>query len=310
MATQSTVRKRSSRQSLDGGYFLFLVPGILIFLIFIFIPFIANIVLSFTRWSGVGEIVWIGVANYQKAFTDAIFWASFRNNLLLIIAMTIIPTIGGLVLASFLFDYVAQKIGRRSANFFRAAFYLPQVIPIVIAAVVWRWLYQPEWGVINYILTAIGLESLASNWLGDAATALPAVMVVMIWFQLGYPLVIFMAGLQRIDPELYEAASLDGARWWHRFRHITVPLLRPEIYVVVLTTTISALKVFGPIYAMTSGGPGTATIVAAYFSYKNFFERAAVGYGATIATLLTVLILIITIFYVRVQIAQDAAENQ
>ena len=174
MATQSTVRKRSSRQSLDGGYFLFLVPGILIFLIFIFIPFIANIVLSFTRWSGVGEIVWIGVANYQKAFTDAIFWASFRNNLLLIIAMTIIPTIGGLVLASFLFDYVAQKIGRRSANFFRAAFYLPQVIPIVIAAVVWRWLYQPEWGVINYILTAIGLESLASNWLGDAATALPA----------------------------------------------------------------------------------------------------------------------------------------
>ena len=119
--------------------------------------------------------------------------------------------------------------------------------------------------------------------------------------QIGYPLVIFMSGLQRIDPELYEAAALDGATWFQRFRKITTPLLRPELYVVVLTTTIFALKVFGPIYAMTLGGPGTATIVASYFAYKNFFERSQVGYGAAISTVLTALILLIAVFYVRVQ---------
>lgn len=131
----------------------------------------------------------------------------------------------------------------------------------------------------------------------------------MVWFQLGYPLVIFMAGLQRIDPELYEASSLDGASWFQRFRHITIPLLRPEIYVVVLTTTIAALKVFAPIYAMTRGGPGTATMVASYFSYKYFFESANVGYGATMATVLTLLVIVITIVYIRIQRQQEQREN-
>lgn len=129
------------------------------------------------------------------------------------------------------------------------------MIPVVVAAVVWRWIYQPDWGVLNWLLTSIGLESLTRNWLGDPATALPSVMAMMIWFQIGYPMVIFMAGLQRIDPELYEAAQLDGASWLQRFRFITIPQVMPELYVVVLTTTVYALKVFGPIYAMTSGGP-------------------------------------------------------
>lgn len=296
--------------ALSKGYGIFLVPGVLMFVVLIFAPFVANIAISFTRWSGVGTPIWIGFANYQKAFSDATFWASFRNNLALILALTIVPTAIGLFLAAFLFDYVAEKIGRRTANFFRAGYYLPQIIPVVIAAVVWRWMYQPDWGVINYILKSIGLEALTRNWLGNPSTAMPSVMLTLIWFQIGYPLVIFMAGLQRIDPELYEAAALDGASWFQRFTGITVHLLLPEIYVVVLTTTIYALKVFGPIYAMTSGGPGTATIVAAYFSYKNFFEKSQVGYGSTIATLLTAVVLVITIVYIRVQTRQQAWENQ
>ncbi|MBK8047546.1 MAG: sugar ABC transporter permease [Anaerolineales bacterium] len=297
-------------QTRDRGYGIFLVPGVLLFVLLVFAPFVANIALSFTRWSGVGVPVWIGLANYQKALGDAVFWASLRNNLALIVAITVIPTLIGLFLAAFLFDYVAVKIGKRTANVFRAGYYLPQIIPVVIASVVWRWMYQPDWGVINYVLRSIGLGALAQNWLGDASTAMASVMVVMIWFQIGYPLVIFMAGLQRIDPELYEAAALEGASWFQRFSRITVHLLLPEIYVVVLTTTIYALKVFGPIYVMTLGGPGTSTIVAAYFSFKNFFDRSQVGYGATIATVLTVLVLIITIFYVRIQSRQQAWENQ
>lgn len=291
---------------LNRGYAWFLVPGIVVFIIFIFLPFLANIAISFTRWNGVGTPEWVGFANYAKAVTDNTFWASFRNNLALIVAMTVIPTLIGLFLAALLFDWVAPRVGRGFANFMRAGLYLPQVIPIVIAAVVWRWMYQPDWGVINYLLGRVGLEDLQRNWLGNATTAMPSVMVVMIWIQIGYPLVIFLAGLQRIDPELYEAAALDGASWFRRFRSITAWLLLPEIFVVVLTTMIHALKVFAPIYAMTQGGPGRATIVAAYFSYKNFFENSQVGYGAAVATVLTLLILLVSVFYVRIQTRQEA----
>lgn len=300
----------ASRNSiLSRGYGWYLVPGVIVFIIFIFGPFLANIGISFTRWNGVGTPEWIGFANYTKAVTDATFWASFRNNLSLIVAMTVIPTLMGLFLAAFLFDWVAPRLGNGIATFFRAGYYIPQVIPVVVAAVVWRWMYQPDWGVVNYLLKVVGLEAWQQNWLGDKATAMPSVMAVMVWFQLGYPLVIFMAGLQRIDPEMYEAAALDGATWFRRFRSITVWLLMPEIFVVVLTTTIHALKVFGPIYAMTSGGPGNATIVASYFAYKNFFERSQVGYGAAVATVLTIIILIVAIFQVRFQTQQESWEG-
>ncbi|HEX6605614.1 MAG TPA: sugar ABC transporter permease, partial [Chloroflexia bacterium] len=157
----------------------------------------------------------------------------------------------------------------------------------------------------NTLLVDLGLPGLQQNWLGDSSWALPSVMLMLVWFQIGYPLVLFMAGMQRIDPEVYEAAAIDGATWLQRFYRITVPLLRPEIYVVVLTTTINALKTFGPIYAMTRGGPGTATMVASYFSYKNFFQNANVGYGATMATVLTLIVMAITVVYIRVQTRQE-----
>ena len=256
-----------------------------------------------------GTPKWIEFANYVKAFSDASFWTSFRNNLYLIIALTTIPTFIGLLLAAFLSDYIAKRFGVAVASFFRAGFYLPQIIPVVVAGIVWRWILQPDWGVVNQTLNGLGLGSLAQNWLGNPATALPSVTVMMIWFQIGYPLVIFMAALQRVDPELYEAAAIDGATWFQKFRHISIPLIRPEIYVVILTTTIYALKAFGPIYTMTRGGPGTATMVASYFSYKNFFENSNVGYGATMATVLTVLVMLITIIYIRVQTVQEHRES-
>jgi raffinose/stachyose/melibiose transport system permease protein len=307
IANVVSVTKKKSQ--IDWGYALFLVPGLLLFLVLVVMPVIANVGISFTRWTGVGTPTWIGITNYVKAFGDATFWASFRNNLFLIVAMTIIPTILGLLLASFLFDYMAKRFGTSLANIFRSGFYLPQVIPVVASALVWEWILQPNWGALNTLLKGIGLDGLAQNWLGDSATALPSVMVMLIWIQLGYPLVLFMAGMQRIDPEIYEASEIDGATWFQRFIRITIPLLRPEIYVVVLTTTIAALKTFGPIYAMTHGGPGTATMVASYFSYKNFFENANVGYGATMSTVLTVIVMIVTIFYIRLQTRQDRQEN-
>jgi raffinose/stachyose/melibiose transport system permease protein len=156
----------------------------------------------------------------------------------------------------------------------------------------WGWILAPE-GAINSILETIGLSSLTQNWLGDPDLALWMVLAVLVWMQLGYPLVLFMSGLQRIDPELYEAASLDGATWWQRFTRITVPILRPEVYVVLVTTTIAGLKVFAQIFVLTGGGPGNSTLVPAYFAYQNFFERADVGYGSAVSTTITLLVLII-----------------
>ena len=281
----------------------------MLFLLVIILPFLVTIYVSFTRWNGVGTPVWIGLANYQKALGDTTFWASFRNNLAMIFAMTVMPTVIGLLLSVVLFDYIAKKFGKRLSNFFRAGFYLPQVLPVAIAGVVWGWILQPGDGAVNSLLQAVGLGNLAHNWLGDASTALPSVMVIMVWFQIGYPLVIFMAALQRVDPELLDAAAIDGASWFQRFYHITIYLIRPEIFVVVLTTTIHALKVFGQIYVLTRGGPGTATIVPSYFAYQNFFEKANVGYGSAIATIMTVIIIILTIVFINVQSRQELVEG-
>ena len=284
-----------------AGYGLYLIPGVLASLAVIVVPLVMTVGVSFTRWSGIGSPEWIGFDNYTRLLHDANFWASFGHILLLIVAMAVIPTLLGLLLAAVLFDYIAKVYGPRWASVFRSGFYLPQVLPVAVTGIVWGWILHPSYGALNRILETVGLSSLSRNWLGDPKYALYSVMAVMIWFQLGYPVVMFMSGLQRIDPELYEAADLDGAGWWQRFRHITVHLIRPEFYVVLVTTTIAALKIFGQIFVLTRGGPSNATLVPSYFAYKNFFEKAQVGYGSAISTVLTVLIVVLAFVFLRLQ---------
>jgi raffinose/stachyose/melibiose transport system permease protein len=284
------------------GYAPYLIPGVLVSLAVIVVPSVMTVYVSFTRWSGVGSPAWIGLGNYTRLFHDANFWASFGHILLLILAMAVVPTLLGLVLAAVLFDYVAKgRSGTRWAALFRSGFYVPQVIPVAVTGIVWGWILHPEYGALNRILDSVGLNALAKNWLGDPKYALYSVMAIMIWVQIGYPVVMFMSGLQRIDPELYEAAGLDGASWWQRFRKITVHLIRPEFYVVLVTTTIAALKIFGQIFVLTRGGPSNATLVPSYFAYQNFFEKAQVGYGSAISTVLTVIIVVLAFVFLRVQ---------
>jgi raffinose/stachyose/melibiose transport system permease protein len=295
--------------SFNKGYGLFLIPGITAFLVIIIIPFLTNIGISFTKWGGVRPPVWTGLSNYQRLIGDSIFWLSFKNNLILLLAMTVIPTIIGLLLATFLFDYVTNAFGQRVSSFFRAGFYLPQILPSAVIGIVWAWILQPDWGVVNFILKGIGLSSLAHDWLGDPSTALFAVMFVLVWFQLGYPIVIFMAALQRVDPELLEAASIDGASWFQKFWYITIHLIQPEILVVVLTTTIYTLKIFGQVYVLTRGGPGNATSVPSYYAYKQFFETQQVGYGSTVSLALAVIIILLTVLFVNIQSRRENAES-
>jgi raffinose/stachyose/melibiose transport system permease protein len=292
-------------KSRSRGYGVFLIPGVLASVAVIVVPLVMTVGISFTRWPGIGTPEWIGFDNYTRLLHDANFWASFGHILSLIVAMAVIPTLLGLLLAAVLFDYVAKVFGNRWASLLRSGLYLPQVLPVAVTGIVWGWILHPSYGALNRILDSVGLSSLARNWLGDPKYALFSVMAVMIWFQLGYPIVMFMSGLQRIDPELYEAADLDGANWWQRFRAITVHMIRPEFYVVLVTTTIAALKVFGQIFVLTRGGPSNATLVPSYFAFKNFFEKAQVGYGSAISTVLTVIIVVLAFVFLRLQTRAD-----
>lgn len=303
-----TTRTTPSRGPRRAPYWLYLVPGSLLFLAVIVVPFVGSLGLSLTKWSGVGTPRYVGFANYERLLHDELFWTSFRNTVAMIVAMVVVPTLLGLLLAAVLFDSVGRSFAAGVSGTLRAVFYLPQVLPVVVAGIVWGWILRPD-GAANSLLDAIGLGGLTHDWLGSPDTALYAVMLVMIWVQLGYPVVVFMAALSRVDPELYEAAELDGAGWLQRFRHITVPQIRPETFVVTLTCTIAALKVFGPVWALTRGGPDNTTIVPSYFAYSTFFKKLNVGYGSAIATVLTVIIVVISVVFIRVQSRVERQED-
>lgn len=316
-ATVETPKRASGgvtarRRRKDGGqlsYWPYLLPGGILFVGVILVPFVMNLYFSMTKWAGIGDPKWIGLKNYSRLLQDDTFWLSFRNSIAMIGAMVVVPTILGLLLASVLFDYLGRRFPGRVASTLRATYYLPQILPVAVAGILWGWILNPQTGALNVILRRIGLDSLALNWLGDTKTALPTVMLVMIWVQIGYPVVIFMAALQRVDPELHEAAELDGAGWMDRFRAITLPQIKPETFVVTLTCTIAALKVFGPIYVLTKGGPENTTNVPSYFSYQNFFPKSQVGYGAAIATVLTVIVIVVAAVFMRAQAASERKEG-
>ena len=296
------------RSSLDGGYAIFMLPGVLAFLVVMVGPFLATVAISFTEWNGVQTPTWVGIDNYVNLLSDPEFVASFQNTLILIVAMVILPTVLGLALASLLYSYVSRRFGGKWASFFRAGFYLPQVMPVAVAGVVWGWILTPD-GALNSILQSVGLGGLAQNWLGDPSFALFSVMAMMVWFQIGFPLVIFFTALQRMDQTIIEAASLDGASAWQTFIHVTIHQIRPEVFVVVLMTTIATFKVFAQVFVLTRGGPGTSTYVPSYYTYLNFFQKDQVGLGSAIATIVTLLVLVTAAVFINFQARRDLAEE-
>lgn len=296
------------RKGGTAGYWLYLLPGFVLLLVIVVIPLVFNVYLTFTKWRGVRAPEFIGLDNWMKIFTDEKFWTSFVNSVWMVLAMVVVPTIVGLIVAALLFDVVGRKFGGKVGSFLRATYYLPQILPIAVAGIVIGWMFRPgETGAMNQILSVFGIP--AFDWLGQMPSALLVLMGVLVWVQIGYPIVVFMAALQRVDPELYEAAELDGANWFQRFGAITLSIIRPEVFVVTLTCTIAALKVFGPVYVITQGGPAGATLVPAYYAYTEFFTKRDIGYGATIATVLTILVVIVSIIFIRVQSSLERKER-
>ena len=292
------------------GYVPYLLPGAAGFAVVILLPFVTNVWYSLHQWKGGNaRMRWYGLGNYVDLLHDEQFLTSFRNSVAMILAMVVVPLVVGLVLAAVLFDVLGKRFGPRVASVLRATYYLPQILPVAVAGVLWNWILNAQTGAVNVLLRDLGVAS-PPNWLGSTSSALPSVMLVLIWVQIGYPVVVFMSALQRVDPELYEAAELDGAGWWHRFRAITLPQIRPETFVVTLTCTVAALKVFGPIYVLTRGGPESSTLVPSYYSYLNFFDKSKVGYGAAIATVLTVLIIVVAALIMTAQARSARREEE
>lgn len=282
-------------------YYWYALPGVAAFATLVGGAFLYNIYLSFNSWQGIGSPEWIGLENYQNLIHDRVFWVSFLHAFEFIFAMSIAPSAIGLLIAALIYDFISKHFGNAISTFLRISLYIPQIIALPVVGLLWAWMLSPNMGVINTILRKIGLGSLALNWLGQPGSAMVALSIMMIWIQVGYTIVIFISGMSRLDPYLDEAAQLDGATWFERFRIVTIPQLYPEIAVVLLTTTVAALKVFGPVYVMTNGGPGDATQVPAFFSYFHFFSTTRVGYGASVATVLALLLTVLAISLLRLQ---------
>lgn len=293
------LRRRRVRK--NGRYWPYVVPMFTGFVVIVLAPFVMNVYYSLFKWKGgAAPRRWYGLGNYRDLLGDDTVWRSFQNTGLVIIAIVVVPTTIGLVLAAVLFDYLGKQFGDRVASFLRATYYLPQILPIAVAGVLWSWILSSRAGAVNTILSGVGVQNLP-DWLGDPKLAMFSIMLMLAWMQIGYPVVIFMAALQRIDPELYEAAQIDGAGWWRRLKAITLPQVRPDTFVVVLTATVGAMKVFAPILILTQGGPESTTYVPSYYSYLNLFQYSRVGYGAALATVLSMLILLVALALLALQ---------
>jgi len=283
---------------------LYLFPAFLIYLLFTFIPIIETFRASFFDWNGFSESrTFIGFGNYIKLFSDPLFLKAISNNLVFILFYSILPILIGLLLSALL---SGQPIP--GFSFFRTLYFLPQVISMVVVGVVWRWMFNPVSGPINQFLSLVGLDQLRQAWLGSFQYALPAVGSIGTWVQYGFCMVLFLAGIQRIPIEYYEAASLDGANGLKQFVYIIVPGLKSEIGVAMITTMIAALRVFDLIYSTTRGGPGDSTLVTGFLIYRSAILNNRIGYGAAIAMVLTIIILALS-FLIRRMMREEQGKE-
>ena len=294
-ATPGQVRAGlSMRQREEINGWLWASPWLLGFFLFTFGPMLASLYLSFTRFSITNVPIWLGLDNYVRALTgaDDLFWPSMGRTLTW--AFVMVPIGIGL---SFLAAALLNQ-GLKGTVIFRTLFFLPSLTPVVAAALLWRWLYHPEFGGINYLLLQMGIEG--PRWLSSPSTAMQSLMLVALWGAVGgSTMIIFLAGLQGIPIELHEAASIDGANAWQRLRAITLPLMTPTIFFNLIIGIIAALKVFATAMVATGGGPNYATWFFNLHLYYNAFQYFEMGYASALAWIFFVLVVSLTYLNVR-----------
>jgi ABC-type sugar transport system permease subunit len=291
--------RRSWRRYRAG--ILFVLPALILYLVFMVYPFFQSIYFSFTSWNGVTAVKeWVGLENYRALIGDNLFWLSLQHTVIWVIVGTIAPIAIGMLLAILLWSRP------KGFTLFRTFYFMPQVLSAVVIGIVWNWIYNPIFGILNEALDTVGLEDISRGWLGDPDIALYAVLVAAIWATIGLCFVIFLAGLQNVSKDLLEAATVDGANVWQRFWNVTVPQMASVINVVVALLLIGGFSVFDIIFVMTGGGPANATEVLATYTYKEAFTQNNVGYASTLSVVITVISLIASVTFIRLRERQEA----
>ena len=287
-------RKKPGKLKDDSRWaWLMLAPNVIGFIMFMLIPVIATFVLSFTKYDMLNPPKFIGIDNYVTMFKDPIVWQVTGNTLL----YTLLTVPVGMCISLLLAVMLDQKIAFR--RFYRAAFFLPSITSMVVVAIVWQWIYNPEFGLLNYFLSLFGIKG--PKWLLDARTSLLSLAIVGIWKSAGYNMIIFLSGLQGISTSYYEAAMLDGAGTWAQFRYITLPLVKPTAFFIFVMSVISSFQVFDQVMLMTQGGPGRSSSVLVHYLYQNAFTYFKLSYACAIAYLLFFIIMALTIFNMRME---------
>ena len=280
----------------------FVVPALLVYAVVVLGPSLAGVVYAFTDWSGVGGFSFTGPDNFRTLLHDGRALESVGNTLLLTTAVVVVQNGVGLLLALGVHSRV------RSRAVLRLVFFAPAVVSPVMVAVLWKYIYNPENGAgLNGLLGAVGLGALRRDWLGDPSLVLWSVAAMVVWQYAGYSMVVFLAGLQGVPAELHEAARIDGAGCWQRFRHVTWPLLAPALTVNVMLSTIGGLKLFDQVYAATNGGPGTASETLSTVLYKEAFVYGKFGYSTAVALVLALFVAAVSLLQLHALRAREVA---
>lgn len=277
----------------DGfAAFLFLSPTLIIFGAFIIFPVIFSFYLSFHQWNMFAtDRTFIGLANYSQLLSSPEFWQVFKN--------TIVYTVGTVPVNMMLALAVAYVLNKKmiGKKFLRTAFFTPVIISWIAAAVIWRWLFEPNYGLINHVIGWFGVSQV--NWLNDPSMAMIALIIVGVWKTFGFNMILFSAGLQAIPEHYYEAAEIDGANKLSQFWNITIPLLSPTTFFIVIMSVIGSFQVFDAVYVLTSGGPFGSTKVMIFYIYENAFKFFNMGYASALAYVLFAVIFILTLLQVK-----------
>jgi multiple sugar transport system permease protein len=291
---------------INPAYWL-LAPALSAIVIFFFVPVAASVVLSLTDFDiyAVASRVnlrFVGAGNYQRLLGEPLFWVALKNTVYFVVVGG--PLSVGLALA--LAVLLSAKLVR-FRSVFRTIFFLPVVTTLVAVAVVFRYIYHPRFGLLNYALSFIGIPPI--DWLGDPNWAMPAIILMAVWKNFGFNMVIFIAGLQSIPDRLYEAADIDGARGWAQFRYVTLPMLAPTFLFVAIMTMIGYFQLFAEPYVMTQGGPAYSTLSIVLFMYQQGFRWWNIGYAAAVAFVLFAIILSLTVIAMRLRGRAAAVPN-
>jgi ABC-type sugar transport system permease subunit len=266
---------------------VYVAPALAVYGVFTLLPALHTVYLSLFDWDGIAEATWVGLGNYADVFTDPTLRASIVHALILIVFFSLLPVAIGLALVGLLAHRRA-----RGLTVYRVLFFLPYVLPLVAVGVTWRWMYSGD-GTVNQILGAVGLDGLTRAWLGDFTLALPAIGLIGTWTLTGFCMTLFLAGAQKIDGALYEAARIDGAGPVQEFRAVTLPALRGEISLALIVTTIAALATFDIVFVTTNGAPADRTTVPGLLVYRLAFNDGQVGQACALAVVLTALVLLV-----------------